>query len=147
MKVFFSGSIRGGRDMLPVYNHICNLLYNHGFRVMSWHVVDSNLEDTESEMSEQEIFKRDAGLIDMSDLLIAEVSVPSIGVGYEICHAISKNVPVICLHKSGSNVSSMVLGNTYDKLIVAQYLNTDELNKIIQNSITSITSEENLSSQ
>ncbi|WP_292485024.1 nucleoside 2-deoxyribosyltransferase [Methanohalobium sp.] len=147
MKVFFSGSIRGGRDMLPVYNHICNFLYNNGFRVMSWYVVDSNLEDTESEMSEQEVYNRDAGLIDKSDLLIAEVSVPSIGVGYEICYAISKNLPVICLYKSGSNVSSMVLGNTYDKLIVAQYLNTDELNKIIQNSITSITSEENLSSQ
>lgn len=138
MKVFFSGSIRGGRDMLPAYNHICNFLHKQGFEVMSWHVVDTSLENTESVMSEKEIFERDMGLIEESDILLAEVTVPSIGVGYEVCHAIHKGIPVICMHKKGANVSSMVLGNIYDKIMTIEYSDIDELKTIIMDSIDSI---------
>lgn len=138
MKVFFSGSIRGGRDMLPAYNYICNFLHNQGFEIMSWHVVDTKLEKTESGMKEQEIFERDIGLIEESDILLADVTVPSIGVGYELCHAIHKGIPVICMHKKGANLSSMVLGNIYDKIIIVEYSDFSELETIIIDSIDSI---------
>lgn len=108
---------------------------------MSWHVVDTGLENTESGMSEQEIFERDIGLIEESDLLLAEVTVPSIGVGYEVCHAIHKGTPVICMHKRGANVSSMVLGNIYDKIMVVEYSDVSELETIIMDSIDSISSQ------
>jgi len=41
---------------------------------------------------------------------MAEVSVHSIGVGYEICHAVGLEKPVLCVYEPGSNVSAMVLG-------------------------------------
>lgn len=111
MKVFFSGSIRGGRELLSVYQYLCTLIVSQGHEVLSEHVADPQLEKVESAMTEQEIFARDMALLEHSSCLIAEVTIPSIGVGYEICSAIQRDIPVLCLFKSGSNVSAMVLGN------------------------------------
>lgn len=59
-------------------------------------------------MSEQEIYRRDISLLEESDCLIAEVTVPSIGVGYEICRALRMGLPVLCVHGTDANVSAML---------------------------------------
>ena len=46
-----------------------------------------------------------------SEVLIAEVTVPSTGVGYEVAHAISLGKPVLCLAEAGVPVSAMIEGN------------------------------------
>ena len=70
-----------------------------GAEVLSWHVADPELEKVEMEMTEEEIYSRDMGLLVKSDALIAEVTVPSTGVGYEICRALVQEIPVLCLHR------------------------------------------------
>lgn len=129
MKVFFSGSIRGGRELLSVYQHLCTLIVSLGHEVLSEHVADEGLEKMESLMTEQEIFARDMFLLEHSVCLVAEVTLPSIGVGYEICSAVQKNMPVLCLYKEGSNVSAMVQGNP--GVIVQRYSATEELKTIL----------------
>ena len=111
MRIFLSGSIRGGRQMLPVYRHIYDFLESVGCDVVSWHVVDLDSDEEEAEMSEQEIYLRDIGLLEESDCMVAEVTVPSTGVGYEVCRAPGLGMPVLCVHSAGANVSAMVLGN------------------------------------
>ena len=106
--LFLAGSIRGGRQMLPVYRHIHDFLRRRGHDVMSWHVVDPGSDEKEAKMSEQEIYRRDISLLEESDCLIAEVTVPSIGVGYEICRALEVGLPVLCVHSTGANVSAML---------------------------------------
>ena len=131
MKVFLSGSIRGGREMLPTYRHICKFLTGNGADVLSWHVADSELEGKEAKMSEQQIYDRDIGLLKMSDCLIAEVTIPSIGVGYEICSGLGMGLPVLCVHKQEANVSAMLLGNSDKNMIVEEYINDEQLENII----------------
>ena len=131
MKVFLSGSIRGGRQMLSTYQHICNFLKNSGADVLSWHVADPELEGKESKMSEQQIYDRDIGQLKESDCLIAEVTVPSIGVGYEICRGLGMGLPVLCVHEKGANVSAMLLGNSDRNMIVEEYTDDEHLEKII----------------
>jgi len=132
MKIFLSGSIRGGRQMLHVYMKICSLLQEQGHEVLSSHVADPELEEKESVMSEEEIFKRDMGFMERSECLIAEVSTPSIGVGYEICSALKYGLPVLCLHNLQANVSAMILGNTSPELVIRQYANDQELREGIR---------------
>ncbi|QLC48865.1 nucleoside 2-deoxyribosyltransferase [Methanolobus zinderi] len=131
MKIFLSGSIRGGRQMLHIYVKICSLLQEQGHEVLSSHVADPELEERESVMSEEEIFKRDMGFLEKSECLIAEVSMPSIGVGYEICSALRYGLPVLCLHTMQANVSAMILGNTSPDLVIKQYANDQELQEEI----------------
>ncbi|MBU4374561.1 MAG: nucleoside 2-deoxyribosyltransferase [Euryarchaeota archaeon] len=125
MRIFFAGSIRSGRNLLPVYKQIIQLLKKMGHTIVSEHVASTRLEEAEAKLTDEEIFKSDTGFIDECDCLIAEVTMPSIGVGYEICYAVSKGKRVLCLYKKGTNVSAMVLGNK--DLISIPYINTEYL--------------------
>ena len=130
-KIFLSGSIRGGRQLLETYRFMYDALEEAGAEVLSWHVADPDLEENESKMTEQEIYDRDMGLLAKSDALIAEVTVPSTGVGYEICRALDRKIPVLCLHIPNAVVSAMVLGNPDPSLEVRTYSNEAALNEII----------------
>ncbi|HIH74225.1 MAG TPA: deoxyribonucleoside 5'-monophosphate N-glycosidase [Methanosarcina sp.] len=130
-KIFVSGSIRGGRELLKTYRFMCDTLEEAGAEVLSWHVADPELEETESKMTELEIYARDLGLLEKSDALIAEVTVPSTGVGYEVCRALVRKIPVLCLYMPGAAVSAMVRGNPDSSLKVRTYLNEEELKEII----------------
>ncbi|WP_048066109.1 nucleoside 2-deoxyribosyltransferase [Methanosarcina acetivorans] len=130
-KIFLSGSIRGGRQLLEIYRLMYDSLEEAGADVLSWHVADPGLEENESKMTEQEIYARDIGLLTKSDALIAEVTVPSIGVGYEICRALVRKIPVLCLHRPEAAVSAMVLGNPDPSLEVRTYSDKVALKEII----------------
>ena len=127
MRVYFSGAISGGRDNLPIYQHIVKRLLQAGHEVPSAHVADPAVLSHESGISPREVYRRDAGWIEECDAMVAEVSTPSLGVGYEVAYALNTGKPVLCLYKSGLFVSKMITGNPASKLTVATYSNVDEL--------------------
>lgn len=137
-RIFLSGSIRGGRQLIDTYRLIYDILEETGAKVLCWHVVDPELEKKEMEMTEAEIYSRDMGLLAQSDALVAEVTVPSTGVGYEICRALEKRIPVLCLYRKDATVSAMVLGNPDPFINVLDYQDENSLRKIISNFIQTL---------
>jgi nucleoside 2-deoxyribosyltransferase len=69
----------------------------------------------------QEIYRRDIRWIEECDALIAEVSTPSHGVGYEIAYALGLGKPVLCCYKRGVPVSKMIVGNQSKGLLISEY--------------------------
>ena len=135
-RVFLSCSMRGGRRLIKTYMFVADVMLSAGVEVLSEHVARETVFDDERGMSEQEIFMRDVGGIQKCDCLVVEVSVHSIGVGYEICHAVGLEKPVLCVYERDSNVSAMVLGN---KRIVSQsYCDPDELRQIVLGFVGSV---------
>lgn len=112
---------------MPVYKQIIQLLKKLGHTIVSEHVASTQLEESEARLTEEEIFRSDISFIDECDCLVAEVTMPSIGVGYEICYAVSKGKRVLCLYKEGTNVSAMVLGNR--RVTSIQYVDVKGLGK------------------
>ncbi|MBU4076055.1 MAG: nucleoside 2-deoxyribosyltransferase [Euryarchaeota archaeon] len=136
MKIFFAGSIRGGRQLIPTYRYIIGLLKSMNYTVISEHVAAEGLQKVEAKMTEQEIYEKDANWIEESDRVIAEITVPSIGVGYEICHAAKHKKPVLCLYEDGANASAMVLGNTTGYVTAKSYSDRKQLDEILLNFLT-----------
>jgi nucleoside 2-deoxyribosyltransferase len=134
-KVFMSGSMRGGRRLLDTYKFILEVLLSSRVEVLSQHIARDTIFEEERGMSEEEIFMRDMGGVERCDCLIAEVSVPSIGVGYEICHAVGLRIPVLCVYEEGAKASAMVLGNR--GVISRCYADKAELTKLIKDFIRS----------
>ena len=88
MKIYFAGSIRGGRDDADLYLQIIDHLRQYG-EVLTEHVGDKNLKLLgEDGLTDDYIHKRDLEWVLESDVLVAEVSTASLGVGYEIGRAI-----------------------------------------------------------
>ena len=111
--------------MLPVYIQIIEMLKKQGHTVVSEHVASEVLEKIEAKITDEEIFNNDIGYIDECECLVAEVTIPSIGVGYEIGYAVSKGKHVLCIYREDANVSAMVRGNR--QIISVPYMNMEEL--------------------
>jgi nucleoside 2-deoxyribosyltransferase len=137
-KIFLSGSIRGGRQLLETYRFMYDILEEAGAEVLSWHVADPELEKIEMRMTEEEIYARDMNLLEKSDALIAEVTVPSTGVGYEICRALVQGIPVLCLYSQNAAVSAMLLGNPDSLLEARAYTDKAALKNLITDFIRAL---------
>lgn len=112
-KVYFAGSIRGGRDDAKVYSLLIDKL-KEKFVVLTEHIGDVALGDFgEKSLTDQEIYQRDISWIDDCDFLFAEVSKTSLGVGYELGYAEAKGKKVYCVYDKGKvgRLSAMLLGN------------------------------------
>jgi len=133
MKIYFAGSIRGGRDDKELYAEIILLLQKYG-QVLTEHIGYKELSSLgERGLTEEYIYERDMKWLAEADVLVAEVTTHSTGVGYEIGFAESKKKPVLCLFRDGGEkkVSAMILGNKNIKTI--KYENLKNIEKIISN--------------
>jgi nucleoside 2-deoxyribosyltransferase len=113
MKIYFAGSIRGGRDDAALYGRIIALLRAHG-EVLTEHVGDVSLgSGGQSHLPSAKIYEQDTAWIREADVLVAEVTTPSLGVGYEIGLAESLGKKILCLYRTNADkkLSAMIAGN------------------------------------
>ena len=119
MKIYFAGSIRGGRDDTKIYSRIIEFLKEYG-EVLTEHIGEEDLNAMgETTLSDNQIHDRDMKWLLKSDLMVAEVTNPSLGVGYEIGRAIDNNINIICLYRvlSDKKLSAMISGSKDIKII------------------------------
>jgi len=138
MQIYFGCSITGGRNQESEYQQIVNFLLDDGHQVPTAHLSQPDVLDLELVVDPVEVFKRDIRWIDNCQAMVAEVSTPSHGVGYEISYALSNQKPVLCLHKTGIRVSKMITGNKNPLLQVTEYHSTEEIPEYIRDFLAQI---------
>jgi nucleoside 2-deoxyribosyltransferase len=121
MNIYFACSITGGREFESVYQEFTDTLLADRHEVPTAHLAGSNVMALERVIEPREVYERDVAWIRACDALIAEVSVPSHCVGYEIGFALEQGKPVLCLAQSGRTVSKMITGNSHPSLTVKFY--------------------------
>ena len=112
-KVYFAGSIRGGRQDAALYGEMIDYMEARGCRVLTEHVgLESLQAEGESTMTEEEIFRRDMAWLTDSDMVVAECTTPSHGVGYELARARDMGKPVhIFYDLTRGRLSAMLAGD------------------------------------
>ncbi|MEW6288511.1 MAG: nucleoside 2-deoxyribosyltransferase [Thermodesulfobacteriota bacterium] len=130
LNIYFAGAIRGGREDARLYAQLISYLKTFG-TVLTEHVGDDGLLREEKFLIEQEIYERDMQWLAVADLVIAEVSTPSLGVGYEIGLAQSLGKKIFCLYRTGQGkrLSAMIAGNP--ALRVESYTRPAEAKKLL----------------
>ncbi len=131
MKIYFAGSIRAGRSDAGLYLQIIEHLKKYGI-VLTEHVGDKNLSTQgEDGLTEAYIHDRDLKWVLESDVLVAEVTTPSLGVGYEIGRALEHKKKILCLYRpqEGKRLSAMIAGSP--EITVKEYATVEEAAKII----------------
>lgn len=112
MNIYFAGSIRGGRQDQRLYSQIIEYLKGYG-TVLSEHIGKKELSLMgEDGLTDSEIHDRDLTWLTNSEALVAEVTQPSFGVGYEIREAVRTVKPTLCLYRKeeGKKLSAMIAG-------------------------------------
>lgn len=117
-KVYFAGSIRGGRVDATLYKRIIDYI-NKTDNVLTEHIGKANMSlKAQRKEIDVHIYERDTEWLRSCDLLIAECTSPSLGVGYELAYAETHGIPVYIFYNKGkSNVSAMLNGNSYFTII------------------------------
>lgn len=135
MTIYFAGSISGGRGDQAIYAQIIELLKQHG-TVLTEHCGDASLTAAGEAMSDCDIHDRDLEWLRSADILVAEVTTPSLGVGYEIGRAIEWGTPVVCLHRpsQGRRLSGMIAG--CGGVAVHEYRDPAELPEILRRALS-----------
>lgn len=129
-KVYFAGSIRGGRTDAELYKELIAYINKKG-KVLTEHIGDLSLSTLEQgRNNDSRIYTQDTNWIKECDLLIAECTSPSLGVGYELAFAEKLNKPCHLLYnKSRCQLSAMLTGDPYFKIY--PYETADEAFAII----------------
>ncbi|MGD2057516.1 MAG: nucleoside 2-deoxyribosyltransferase [Anaerolineales bacterium] len=126
MNIYFSCSLTGGRDDEGIYAHIVDHLLERGCEVPTEHLARPEVMELEKVVDPEEVYMRDIEWIMACDAVIAEVSTPSHGVGYEIAYALGAGKAVLCCYREGAKVSKMITGNPSPDIQVKSYRSEQE---------------------
>jgi len=133
MKIYYATSISGetNPEAENTNKELINYLKKYG-EVITEHFSNSSLIQTgELTINDKEIHDRDMNWIMESDVIVAEVSNPSFGVGYEIGRSVENNKKVLCLRKKQNRrLSAMIRG--CDRITVRNYKDLNEAKKILE---------------
>ncbi len=113
-KIYFACSIAGGRDHAHVYPEIVRYIKSTGAQVSSEMFSEAVLKpEVGMKMEPNFVWKRDTDWVREANAVIAEVTQPSLGVGYEIgiAHELGKPVLALFYPQPGRRLSPMIAGD------------------------------------
>ncbi len=112
-KIYFAGSIRGGRVDADLYRRMIEYIQKTDI-VLTEHIGHPELNVLEKGKEDEEIYNQDTAWLLESDLLIGECTCPSLGVGYELAYAEAHGKPChIFYDRNKTQLSAMLRGNPY----------------------------------
>ncbi|XP_036403340.1 2'-deoxynucleoside 5'-phosphate N-hydrolase 1 [Megalops cyprinoides] len=139
MRIYFCGSIRGGRQDVVIYQRIVQKLQTYG-KVLTEHVSSGDISEKGEDAAldgDKAIHDRDIEWLMSADVIVAEVTQPSLGVGYELGRALAMDKKILCLFRpsSGRVLSAMIRGaetRSQNSLFQVQDYSEDEVERVLE---------------
>ena len=131
--------MRAGRQDVDLYGTLVEKLGKYG-EVLTPFVADKSITHLGSEHDDGDkgIHDRDVALLRQCSVVVAEVTVPSLGVGYEIGRAVAMGKQVLCLYRPQEDklLSAMIRGMDNDAGLRVYDYSPDDVDKILDNFLT-----------
>lgn len=127
-KIYFAASIRGGRQDAQLYQDMISYMKKTD-TVLTEHIGDVHYSVKQRSLeADKKIYDQDMAWLKEADLVIAECTCPSLGVGYELATAERLQKPVyIFYRKADGNLSAMLTGDAYFHIL--PYENEEDIYK------------------
>ena len=133
MKIYLACTVRGDRSGVLAGRTICRRLEHYRHDVLTTHLLADDVNDAEARLSEQQVYARDLEWLSACDVLIAEASGSSFGVGFEVGYVLGRSRQtgqrVVLLYDAArrSVVSRLIVGNCDDACTTFAYSSLDDL--------------------
>ncbi|XP_076442021.1 putative 2'-deoxynucleoside 5'-phosphate N-hydrolase 1 [Babylonia areolata] len=133
VNIYFAGSIGGGREDADIYLCIVEQLKKYG-HVLTEHVAYPNPQSIEIGMTDKEIHDGDINWLEQSDVVVAECTQTSHGVGYEIGRAVGLGKKILVLFRpdTGKKLSSMIRGAENGTSFICKDYKMEEMPDILK---------------
>ena len=138
MKIYLACTVRGDRGAVATTRRLADLLEELGHDVLTRHLLLDDADAREGQLSEREVFERDVRWLDDADLLIAEASGSSYGVGFEVGYVAGRAAQtgqrVLLLYDASRRpfVSRLIAGNTHPACTTYPYRDSEDLLQFVR---------------
>ena len=144
MTIYLACTVRGDRGGVLAGRAIGARLQHHGHEVLTTHLLADNVESAESQLSEEDVYCRDLDWLSRCDVLVAEASGSSYGVGFEVGYILGRAAAsgqrVVLLYDTArrDQVSRLITGNRDAQCTTFGYSSIEELMAFIDREFAAI---------
>lgn len=137
MLIYLACTVRGDRAGTAAGRVICERLQHHGHDVLTTHLLADDVETAESALTEADVYRRDLEWLASCDLLVAEASGSSYGVGFEVgfvlgrAHLTGQRVLLLYNAERRGLISRLIVGNCDKFCTTVEYTSMEDLATII----------------
>ena len=137
MRIYLACTVRGDRGGVRAGRAICERLQQQGHQVLTTHLLADDVDAAEARFSEEEVFRRDIDWLSSCEVLVAEASGSSYGVGFEVGYvlgrAASTGQRVVLLYDAARRhaISRLIIGNRHDACTTFGYTSIEDLMALI----------------
>jgi 2'-deoxynucleoside 5'-phosphate N-hydrolase len=113
------------------------LLERDGHTILTKHLLDDNVDSAEAALTERQVYQRDIKWLEACDLLIADASGSSYGVGFEVGYVLGRsdrsNQRVLVLYHADRQpvISRLIAGNCHARCTTVAYRDGEELARTV----------------
>ena len=141
MTIYLACTVRGDRSGVQAGRAICARLQHHGHEVLTTHLLADDVETAESRLTAADVYRRDLAWLTSCDVLVAEASGSSYGVGFEVGYVLGRarasGQRVILLYDAArrDKVSRLISGNCDAACTTFEYRSIEELTAFIDRTL------------
>src|SRR5687767_13668445 len=129
MQIYLACTVRGDRGAIAGLRSLVAALEAAGHTILTKHLLDDNADGAESALTERAVYERDMVWLDACDILIADASGSSFGVGFEVGYVLGRSgrtdQRVVLLYRADrrDQISRLIAGNAHPRCEVLTYEN------------------------
>ena len=133
MTIYLACTVRGDRAAVAALRELVSALEERGDTILTRHLLEDNVDEAEAALSEREVYERDIRWLESADLLIADATGSSFGVGFEVGWVLAKsdrtNQRVLLLYRADrkDRISRLIGGNHHARCTVLPYTDPADL--------------------
>jgi 2'-deoxynucleoside 5'-phosphate N-hydrolase len=137
MRIYLACTVRGERGGVLAGRAICRRLQEHGHEVLTTHLLEDDVDRAEAELTEEQVYRRDLDWLSRCDLLVAEASGSSYGVGFEVGYLIGRarhtgqRVFLVYDQERRHLVSRLITGNCDEACTTFAYASIEDLTAFV----------------
>jgi len=138
MHIYLACTVRGDRGGVAAARTLADAIEAMGHTVLTRHLLADDPDADESRLTERAVYERDIRWLESSDVLIAEASGSSYGVGFEVGYVLGRSAQthqrVLLLYDAArrDQVSRLIAGNTHPACTAYPYRNAEDLLRFVQ---------------
>lgn len=138
MTIYLAFTVRGNRDALAAARALSDRLVSRGHEVLTTHLLADDADASEGALTACQVYDRDIRWLERADLLIAEASGSSFGVGFEVGYVLGRSsetgqrVLLVFDESRRQSISRMIPGASHPACTVHGYANPQQLLQIVE---------------
>ena len=133
LSIYLACTVRGDRGAIAGLRSLVTALEAAGHTILTKHLLEDGVESAESALTARAVYERDIAWLEASDVLIADASGSSFGVGFEVGYVLGRsdgtNQRVLLLYRTGrrDQISRLIAGNSHPRCEVIAYEDAGDL--------------------